>query len=342
MFRAIIAALVGLAIATIGYSDLAGAERFTFGIEYLWDGVHLAAALIGLFAVAEMVQLTIKGGSVANADAPTVVTGTFEGLMASFRKWRTLLRGSLIGTFAGVVPGVGGVVASFLSYSFTVQASKEPETFGKGNVEGIIATEAAITAKDGSMLIPTLAFGIPGTAEMAVFMGILILHGMQPGPLMLVNNREEIYSLVWALTAACIIASVIGLLLAKPMAKLTRVDVQILAPIIIGISLVGSYAIDMDINNVIITIVFAIIGHLMIVMNYPRLPLVIAIVLGSIAERNFHQAMMMSDRDLTIFFDRNASLVLMVILVLAVVAPRFKTWRMAAAERKLSRERSRA
>ena len=333
MFRAIIAGLVGLAIASIGYSDLTGTERYTFGIEYLWDGVHLAAALIGLFAVAEMVQLTVKGGSVANADAPAAITGTLDGLLASFRKWKTLLRGSLIGTFAGVVPGVGGVVASFLSYSFTVQASKEPETFGKGNVEGIIATEAAITAKDGSMLIPTVAFGIPGTAEMAVFMGILILHGMQPGPLMLANNREEIYSLVWALTASCIIASVVGLLLANPMAKLTRVDVQILAPIIIAISLVGSYSIDQEINNIIITIVFGIIGYVMIALNYPRLPLVIAIVLGKIAERNFHQTMMISDRDLSIFLDRSGSLTLLGLLLLCILIPRLKTWKRAAAER---------
>src|SRR5690606_2653060 len=170
-------------------------------------------------------------------------------------------RGSLIGTFAGVVPGVGGVVASFLSYSFTVQASKEPETFGKGNVEGIISTEAAITAKDGSMLIPTLAFGIPGTAEMAIFMGILVLHGMQPGPLMLINHRAEIYSLVWALTAACLITSVIGIALARPLVALSRVDVQVLAPIIIAVGLMGAYAIDMEIMSVFVASGFALVGY---------------------------------------------------------------------------------
>lgn len=336
-FRAIIAGFAGLAVATIGYSDLAGVERYTFGIEYLWDGVHLAAALIGLFAVAEMVQLMVKGGSVAEPDASTSIVGTLDGLLASFRKWKTLLRGSIIGTFAGVVPGVGGTVASFLSYSFTVQASKDPDSFGKGNVEGIIATEAAITAKDGSMLIPTLAFGIPGTAEMAVFMGILILHGMQPGPLMLVNNREEIYSLVWALTAACFIASFIGLILAKPLAKLTRVNVHILAPIIIAISFVGSYAIDLEINNIIVTAIFGLIGYLMIVMNYPRLPMVIAIVLGGIAERNFEQTMMISNRNLEIFFQRSPSLVLIGILVLSLLVPRLKAWRRAVARRVTSR-----
>jgi putative tricarboxylic transport membrane protein len=333
MFRAVISACVGLAIATIGYSDLAGAERFTMGTEYLWDGVHLAAALIGLFAVAEMVHLTVKGGSVANADAPIAITGVADGLLASFRHWRTLLRGSIIGTFAGVVPGVGGTVASFLSYSLTVQASKEPETFGKGNVQGIIATEAAITAKDGSMLIPTLAFGIPGTAEMAVFMSILVLHGMQPGPLMLVRNREEIYSLVWALTAACIIASFIGLVLAKPLARLTRVNVQVLAPIIIAISFAGSYAIDLAIENVLITAVFGVLGYLMIILNYPRLPLVIAVVRGSIAERSFLQSMMISDGDPKIFFQRATCLVLIAMVLFSLLAPKFKMWRRTVEQR---------
>lgn len=187
------------------------------------------------------------------------------------------------------------------------------------------------------MLIPTLAFGIPGTAEMAVFMGILILHGMQPGPLMLVNNREEIYSLVWALTAACFIASFIGLILAKPLAKLTRVNVHILAPIIIAISFVGSYAIDLEINNIIVTAIFGLIGYLMIVMNYPRLPMVIAIVLGGIAERNFEQTMMISNRNLEIFFQRSPSLVLIGILVLSLLVPRLKAWRRAVARRVTSR-----
>jgi putative tricarboxylic transport membrane protein len=322
MFRAILSALVGLGLATVGYSDLAGSERYTFGSEYLWDGVHLGAALIGLFAVAEMVHLTVKGGSVAKADAPVAITGMMDGLLASFRHWRTLLRGSIIGTFAGVVPGVGGTVASFLSYSLTVQASKEPETFGKGNVQGIIATEAAINAKDGSMLVPTLAFGIPGTPEMAVFMSILVLHGMQPGPLMLLKNREEIYSLVWALTAACLIASLIGLLLARPLAGLTRVDVHILAPLIIALSFAGSFAIDLELGNLIVTAAFGVLGYLMIVLNYPRLPLVIGIVLGGVAERTFLQSMMISDGDISIFVNRTTCQVLLAGMAAAFLWPR--------------------
>jgi putative tricarboxylic transport membrane protein len=321
MFRALLMACAGIALATVGYSDVSGAERYTFGVEYLWDGIRVPAALIGLFAVAEMVNLTIKGGSVANADAPTRITGLADGLLASFRNWGTLLRGSIIGTIAGAVPGIGGTVASFLSYGMTVQADKDPDSFGKGNIKGIIATEAAMNAKDGSTLIPTLAFGIPGTAEMAVFMGILIIHGMQPGPLMLLRNQVEIYSLIWALTAACIIASFIGLLLARPLAGLTRVNVQILAPIIIAIGYAGSYAIDLEIANIVVTTVFAIFGYLLIRYKYPRLPVVIAIVLGSIAERGYRQSMMMSNDNPLVFLERPICVLLILAILASLILP---------------------
>jgi putative tricarboxylic transport membrane protein len=321
MLRALVAGALGLMIASIGYSDVTGSERFTMGLEYLWDGAHLAPALVGLFAIAEMMHLTVKGGSIANADSKVPITNMTAGLFEAFRHWGTILRGSLIGTFVGAVPGVGVTVASFLSYSMTVQASKDPESFGKGNIKGVIAPEAAINAKDGAALIPTLAFGLPGGAEMAVFMGILILHGMQPGPLMLIEHQLEIYSLVWALTASCVISSFVGLLFARPLAKLTRIDTQLLAPIIIALSLVGSYAIDMTIENVVLSAVFGLIGYLMIRFDYPRITLVVAMVLGGLAERNYHQSMLMSDESWSVYVTRTPSLILVIFIVLSLLSP---------------------
>jgi putative tricarboxylic transport membrane protein len=157
---------------------------------------------------------------------------------------------------------------------------------------------------------------------MAVFMSILVLHGMQPGPLMLLKNREEIYSLVWALTAACLIASLIGLLLARPLAGLTRVDVHILAPLIIALSFAGSFAIDLELGNLIVTAAFGVLGYLMIVLNYPRLPLVIGIVLGGVAERTFLQSMMISDGDISIFVNRTTCQILLAGMAAAFLWPR--------------------
>jgi len=206
----------------------------------------------------------------------------------------------------------------------TARASRDPESFGTGNIEGVIAPEAAINAKDGSCLIPTLAFGIPGGVEMAVFLGLLVLHGLQPGPLMLMNHQVEIYGLIWALTGACILGSCMGLLLARPLAHLTLVDSRILVPVVTAVALLGSWAVDRSIENVVVTAVFGILGYLMIRFDYPRLTLVVAMVLGATAERNFHQAAIMGDGGLSIYLNRTPSLVLLVGIATVLVSPVFR------------------
>ena len=321
MLRGLITGGLGLMVAFIGYNDVTGDVRFTFGVQYLWDGVHLVPALIGLFAVAEMINLMVKGGSVANNAGTVKITRMMSGVIETFRHPGTVLRGSIIGTVVGAIPGVGGAVASFLSYSLTVQASKDPDSFGKGNIKGVIAPEAAINAKDGSALIPTLAFGIPGGAEMAVFLGILVLHGLQPGPLMLVQHQTEIYGLVWALTASCILASFIGLLFVRPLAMVTLLDSEILAPVVICIALVGSYAIDGQIGNAVVTAVFGVLGYLMLRFDYPRLTVVISLVLGGTAERSFHQAMIMGNGSWSIFVTRWVSAILLASIVALLGSP---------------------
>jgi putative tricarboxylic transport membrane protein len=321
MLRGLLTGGVGLMIATIGYDSVTGTTRFAGGIEYLWDGVHLVPALIGLFAVAEMINLSVTGGTVSKDLGAVKITSMMSGVTATFRNWRTVLRGSIIGTVVGAIPGEGGTVAAFLSYSMTVQASRDPESFGKGNIQGVIAPEAAINAKDGSALIPTIAFGIPSGAEMAVFLGILVLHGMQPGPLMLAQNQNEIYGLVWALTGSCILASFIGVMLARPLGLITLVDSRIFVPIIIAVAMVGSYAVDRSIENPVLTLAFGILGYVMIRYDYPRLTIVIALVLGGTAERNFHQAMMMGDGNWSIFLARGMCLVLIAAIALFLALP---------------------
>jgi putative tricarboxylic transport membrane protein len=325
MIRGLVAAGLGLMIAMVGYDQVNGGVRYTFGVQYLWDGVHLVPALIGLFAGAEMINLWVKGGAVAQMPANVRVTRTWDGLLETFRQWPTVLRGSLIGTAVGAIPGVGGTVAAFLSYSMTAQVSKDPDSFGKGNIQGVIAPEAAINAKDASALIPTLAFGIPGSAEMAVFLGILVLHGMQPGPLILTHNQVEIYGLVWALTASCIFASLIGLLLVRPLSRVTLLPSTTLVPIVLCVALIGSWAVDQTIENPILTVVFALLGYTMIRLDYPRLPIVISLVLGAGIERNFHQSLTMSDGTWSIFLFRPLSLGLVLCILTALVLAPLRT-----------------
>jgi len=312
---------VGFMLALVGFDKVHGGVRYTFDLEYLWDGVQLVPALIGLFAIAEIINLSVRGGSIAAAGANTRIHGVWEGVVAVFRNWVIVLRGSAIGAFIGAVPGVGGTVASFLSYSVTVQLSGEPETFGKGNIKGVIAPESSNNAKDGGSLIPTLAFGIPGGAEMAVFLGALVLHGMQPGPQLLLDHSDIIFTLIFALSASCVVASLIGMVSARWLIRITELDAKILAIVVPVVALVGAYALRSSFGDVITAMVFGIAGYLMIRFDYPRLTLVIALVLGEIAEVSYFQTGRIIDDEWLSMFLRPGVAVLSLLTIATLAVP---------------------
>lgn len=319
--RGLIAAGIGLLIAFVGYDDVGSGTRFTFGVDYLWDGVPLVPALIGLFAIAQMISLYVSGGSIAEDPAAVKVARVSDGVRATIREWPTVLRGSAIGATIGALPGVGGTVAAFLAYSVTVQISDEPESFGKGNVKGVIAPEASNNAREGGALIPTLAFGIPGSAEMAVFLGLLVLHGMQPGPSILLDHMDVVTTLIVSLAIASILASIACLLVARQLARITLVDINYIVPVILPVSLVGAYALRSSMYDVIVTVIFGAVGYLMNRFGYPRLPLVIAMFLGGVVEVNFRQSMMIAQGDWTTFFTRGISLTLFLLMLLSLFVP---------------------
>ncbi|HSM20422.1 MAG TPA: tripartite tricarboxylate transporter permease [Hyphomicrobiales bacterium] len=319
--RGLIAGGIGMALAFIGFDAVNGGLRFTGGMEYLWDGIPLVPALTGLFAIGEMIKLSIEGGTVARAGENVRISRVSDGVIATFKNFPVVLRGSAIGAFIGAIPGVGGAVASFISYASVVQTSKDPESYGKGNIRGVIAPESANNAKDGGALIPTLAFGIPGSAEMAIFLGVLILHGLEPGPLLLIEHPGIIFSLIMALAIACVLASAVGLATARALSLITLVDVYIIAPAVVSVALVGVYALHSNWGDVVLSLIFGWVGYLMIRFDYPRITLVIAMVLGELAERSFHQSIMMGDGNWGIFFTRGISLTLLVITVLILITP---------------------
>ncbi|MCZ6637501.1 MAG: tripartite tricarboxylate transporter permease [Alphaproteobacteria bacterium] len=198
--------------------------------------------------------------------------------------------------------------------------------YGKGNIKGVIAPESANNAKDGGSLIPTLAFGIPGSAETAVFLGAMVLHGLEPGPRLLFDHEDVVFTLVLTLTIACVVATLIVLALAKPMAYLTYVDAHILAPTVTVVALVGAYALQGEFGDVVVALVFAVIGYLMIRFQYPRITFTIALVLGEITERSFFQAMGISDGSLSIFVTRNVSLILIALIIFSLMIPSLRSW----------------
>jgi putative tricarboxylic transport membrane protein len=332
LLRGLISAAGGLMLAFVGYDAVSGGERFTMGFVYLWDGIPLVPTLIGIFAIAEMIKLSIEGGTVVRTkEFGDRIVGVWDGVVATIREWPTVLRCSALGTFIGAVPGVGGTVASFMSYAMTMQVSKHPERFGKGEIQGVIGPEAANNAKDGGSLIPTLAFGIPGSAEMAVFLGLLVLHGLEPGPLLLIEHEGVMFSLIVSLTISCIVATVFGFAVTRWLSLITLVDVHILVPAVVAISLVGAYAIESKIEDVVMATVAGVLGYYMIKFRFPRVTLVIALVLGDLAERSFHQTMQIADNDWTIFVRRPISLTLLLLVVLSLSVPAL---RLAWARRK--------
>ncbi len=323
LLRGLVAACIGLLLAFVGANQFTGDTRFTGGIDYLWDGIPLVPALTGLFAISQMIELALKGGSVAEDGLSAVkmkITGVGSGILSVFRHWTVLLRGSLIGTVIGAIPGLGGTVAAFLAYSSTAQTARDRDTFGTGNIKGVIAPEAANNAKDGGSLIPTVAFGIPGSAETAVFLGILVLHGMEPGPAILLYNEREIYGLIVALTVSAVFASIIGLLLSRVLVLITQIDVNIVVPVVVTLSLTGVYVLEGRMADVLLTVLIGIFGYLMIRFDYPRLTLVIAFVLGETAERAFHQVRLISDGQVVEYM---LSRPVSVILILAIVVTFF-------------------
>jgi putative tricarboxylic transport membrane protein len=332
--RGLIAGAFGLMLSFVGYNAVSGGVRFTLGVEYLWDGIPLVPALTGLFAVSEMIALSVSGGTIAKDHTASGVASVWEGVVAVFRHWKTLLQGSAIGTLVGAVPGLGGTVAGFLSYTAAMQISKSPETFGKGNIEGVIGPEAANNAKDGGALIPTLAFGVPGSAEMAVFLGVLVLHGLEPGPMLLIQHEGVIFSLILALSASCIVATLITLAVARYLVLITLIDVHVLVPAVVAVSFVGVYALRETVGDVVVTAVFGLIGYLMMRYRFPRVTMVIALILGEIAERSFFQSLNMASGDWTIFFTRAPSLILLALTLACLAYPSVRALRgqKAAAE----------
>ncbi|MFC1816707.1 tripartite tricarboxylate transporter permease, partial [Thermodesulfobacteriota bacterium] len=221
LWKGLIAACLGLAFSTIGYDPVTGSARYTFGIDYLWDGIKLVPAFIGLFAVGEALDMMIKRGKMAQVPYTGKISGVGEGIMAVFRHFWLFIRCSIVGCVIGIIPGVGGAVSNFLAYGHAVQSSKNPETFGTGDIRGVIAPEAGNDAKDGGALVPTLIFGIPGSLEMAVFLGALIVLGLEPGPRMMMDNPEIILVLIYTLVAGNILVSLIGIFGAGYLCRLT-------------------------------------------------------------------------------------------------------------------------
>lgn len=301
-----IAGIVGLFIAGIGQEPQYGFERFAYGVRDLAGGISLVPALVGAFGFAELLT------AIRERQAPVKISAfdtVIPRLRDVFQYWRTILRSGLIGTGVGIVPGVGEDVAAWSSYAAAKRASAEKEKFGKGSVEGLMAAETGDNACVPGAVIPVLTLAIPGSAPAAVLMAAMIIHGIKPGPMIMIENPTFVYDVVAMMLFATIGILIYGLVLTKALVQVLRVPQHVLVPIIFVLCAVGSFAISGRLFDVYVMLAFGILGYCLRQFGYPMAPLVLGIVLGDLLEKNLRRALILSDGDLTPFFTRPISAV---------------------------------
>jgi TctA family transporter len=318
IFKGIIVGLYGMMLATIGMDPQTGTARFAGDYLFLWDGISLVTAVLALFAVPEMIALGVKGGSIASVSMEAArfsYRQLFQGVLEVPRHWWLTLRTSVIGAIIGMIPGLGGSAAAWMCYGHAVQTSKHPERFGHGAVEGVIAPETASNAKEGGSLLPTLFFGIPGSSGMAVMMGAFLILGIQPGPAMITQHLDLVWTLIWALVVGNIIAVTFLLFITRWVAVLTFVNGAYLVPFIIVLVALGAFVSEGRWENLVILLVLSTIGYLLLRADWPRAPFVIGLVLGKIAEESLHKALQLWGME---FFVRPLSLVLIAMITITI------------------------
>jgi TctA family transporter len=286
MLKGLIAGGLGLLLAMAGLDSYTATPRYTFGLYYLWDGVPLVPVTIGLFAIPEVIDLAVKGGSIAQISS-TKIGGVVEGIKDTFRHWLLVIRCSAIGALVGIMPGMGSGVGQFLAYAHAVQSSKDKERFGKGAIEGVIGPGAANNSKEGGSLIPTVAFGVPGGLHSALLLGAFTILGLTPGLAMLrpEQNLSLTYSLVWTIIIANFITVPLCFLFLKQLVYLTEVRGSILIPILLMLIYIGGFVTN-TFGDMVMVLLFGVLGWLMVTFGWLRPPLLIGLVLGDLVEKN--------------------------------------------------------
>jgi putative tricarboxylic transport membrane protein len=310
---------VGLALGTVGIDQVTGTARFTFGRADLYEGLNFVPVAMGIFALGEILS------NAEESLTRDVFKTRLKGLLPTAQDWLavrwTLVRATLIGFFVGALPGAGATVASFMAYAAEKKASKHPERFGTGVIEGVAAPEAANNAATGGALVPLLTLGLPSSATTAILLGALLILNVRPGPLM-ISERPEFF---WAVVTSMYVGNVMLLILNLPLvglwASMLRIPYTILLPLILLFTLIGAYALNGNVLDIWIMIAFGVIGYLMRKFDYPAAPLVLALVLGPLMETNFRRALSLSQGDYTVFLTHPISAFLLACAVLSLTWP---------------------
>lgn len=283
--RGLAAGALGLMLAMIGTDPQTGTQRWTLDSLYLWEGLHLIPIVLGLFALPELCDLAIARSSITGGRID-VKGGTWQGAKDCFRHWWLVLRCSWIGAFFGAVPGIGGSVIDWLAYGHAARTEKRArETFGTGDVRGVIASESANNAKEGGALVPTVAFGVPGSAGTAVLLGAFMVHGLIPGPQMLDKHLSVTYAMVWSVALANIVGAGLCYAFSAQFARVATLRYTLILPSVLGIVYIGAFEAGRDWGDLYALFAFGALGWIMKQLRWPRPPLILGFVLGDIFER---------------------------------------------------------
>ena len=323
--KSLVSVLIGFILAAVGFDIVTGQLRMTFGVTELMQGFDFIIAVIGLFGIGEILLSVEEGLSFKGVSTQMnlhVVLDTWKILP---RYWRTFVRGCFIGFWMGFKPG-GATPASFMSYSFAKRFSKNPEKFGKGELEGVVAPETAAHAAGVAAMLPMITLGIPGSPTAAVMLGGLIIWGLQPGPMLFVEKPD----FVWGLIASMYTGNIIGVLMVLAFvpffAAILRIPFAILTPLIVVVCAIGSYAVHNNMIDIWYMLIFGVVGYVFKKLDYPLAPLVLALVLGDMAENALRQSLIMSQGTLAILFTRPISGVITAVAILFFLMPVITPW----------------
>jgi len=329
IFKTLFSISIGLVLSAIGFDIISGEPRLV-----LWDitgflhGINFLVLAIGIYGIGEMLwtveEHTLGGGKSMLSDATVTFKRTMAALRELVKTWKTIVMGSLLGYFVGILPAAGATPGSLMAYGVAKQISKHPEKFGKGAIEGVCAPEAANNAASTGSMLPMLTLGIPGSPTTAILLGGMVIWGLEPGPRLFVDHSDFVWGLIASLYAANLFAVVINVAFIPVFIKILKTPFTILAPIIFILCLIGGYAPTQDLHDVWLMLVFGIVGYLMRKLDYPLAPAVLAIVLGPLAEPAMRQSLIISDGSFMIFFERAYAGPIMVTALLLLFLPLFK------------------
>jgi len=329
LLKGLIAIAFGLMLSTIGIDAMTGLVRFTYGMGSLNDGIDFLAIIIGVYAVTEVYKNFKDINAVYKLDSKTIgkVWISKEDWK---RTWKPMLRNSPLGFLIGVLPGMGGSIATFMSYALEKNLSKHPEEFGKGAIEGLAAPEASNNACSCGAMVPLLTLGIPGSGTTAVMLGALMMLGVRPGPTLFTDHPEIAWGVIASMLLGNIILVIINLPLAIPLVQLLRVPTRIMLPIIMGLALIGTYFLNYSSADFIIVMIAGVIGYIFSKLEIPLPPLVLALILGGAAEQNLRNSIVLSNGSPLIFLQKPISAVFLVLAVATLAYAILKRKKQAA------------